>query len=77
MTRQQRRQQSKATARAATIHRTGLYTFEIGSRTRPGHTHQIDALRLRCSCEAGQHGDALLGARPRPHDRAGLPRHHP
>jgi len=56
MTRQQRRQQSKATAHAATIHRTGLYTFEIDSRTRPGHTHQIDALRLQCSCEAGQQG---------------------
>jgi len=56
MTRQERRQQSKATARAATIHRTGLYTFEIDSRTRPGHTHQIDALRLQCSCEAGQKG---------------------
>ena len=56
MTRQQRRRQSKATARAATIRRTGPYTFEIDSRTRPGHTHMIDALRLQCSCEAGQQG---------------------
>jgi len=56
MTRQERRRQSKATARAATIRRTGPYTFEIDSRTRPGHTHKIDALRLECSCEAGQKG---------------------
>ncbi len=56
MTRQQRRHQNKATARAATIRRTGAYTFEIDSRTRPGHTHTIDALRLHCSCEAGQKG---------------------
>jgi len=56
MTRQQRRCQSKATARAATIRRTGAYTFEIDSRTRPGHTHKINALRLHCSCEAGQKG---------------------
>jgi hypothetical protein len=56
MTRQQRRQQSKASARAATIRRTGTYTFEIDSRTRPGHTHTINALRLECSCEAGQKG---------------------
>jgi len=56
MTRQERRRQSKATARAATIRRTGTYTFEIDSRTRPGHTHTIDALRLTCSCEAGQKG---------------------
>jgi len=56
MTRQERRRQSKATARAATIRRTGTYTFEIDSRTRPGHTHTIDALRLQCSCEAGQKG---------------------
>jgi len=56
MTRQERRRQSKATARAATIRRTGPYTFEIDSRTRPGHTHTIDALRLTCSCEAGQQG---------------------
>jgi len=56
MTRQQRRRQSKATARAATIRRTGPYTFEIDSRTRPGHTHQIDALHLTCSCEAGKEG---------------------
>jgi len=56
MTRHERRRQSKATARAATIRRTGTYTFEIDSRTRPGHTHTIDALRLTCSCEAGQQG---------------------
>ncbi len=56
MTRQEKRRQSKASARAATIHRTGTYTFEIASRTRPGHTHKIDALRLTCSCEAGQKG---------------------
>jgi len=56
MTRQEKRRQSKATARAATIHRTGPYTFEIDSRTRPGHTHKIDALRLECSCEAGKEG---------------------
>jgi len=56
MTRQERRRQSKATARAATIRRTGAYTFEIDSRTRPGHTHQIDALHLTCSCEAGKEG---------------------
>jgi len=56
MTRQERRRQSKATARAATIRRTGTYTFEIDSRTRPGHLHKIDALRLQCSCEAGQKG---------------------
>jgi len=56
MTRQERRQQSKASARAATIRRTGTYTFEIESRTRSGHTHMIDALRLQCSCEAGQKG---------------------
>ncbi len=56
MTRQERRQQSKASAHAATIRRTGPYTFEIDSRTRPGHTHTIDALRLECSCEAGQKG---------------------
>ncbi len=56
MTRQQRRRQSKATARVATIRRTGAYTFEIDSRTRPGHTHKIDALRLHCSCKAGQEG---------------------
>jgi len=56
MTRQERRRQNKATARAATIRRTGPYTFEIDSRTRPGHTHKIDALRLQCSCEAGKEG---------------------
>ena len=56
MTRHERRRQSKATARAATIRRTGTYTFEIDSRTRPGHTHKIDTLRLQCSCEAGQQG---------------------
>jgi len=56
MTRQERRRQSKATARAAIIRRTGVYTFEIDSRTRPGHVHTIDALRLQCSCEAGQKG---------------------
>ncbi len=56
MTRQERRRQSKASARAAIIRRTGTYTFEIDSRTRPGHTHKIDALRLTCSCEAGQQG---------------------
>jgi len=56
MTRQEKQRQSKATARAATIRRTGPYTFEINSRTRPGHTHTIDALRLTCSCEAGQKG---------------------
>ncbi len=56
MTRYEKRRQSKATAHAATIRRTGAYTFEIDSRTRPGHTHTIDALRLRCSCEAGQKG---------------------
>ncbi len=56
MTRHEKRRQSKTSARAATIHRTGAYTFEIDSRTRPGHTHKIDALRLTCSCEAGQKG---------------------
>jgi len=56
MTRQEKRRQSKATARAATIRRTGTYTFEIESRTRSGHTHMIDALCLTCSCEAGQKG---------------------
>jgi len=56
MTRQEKRRQSKTSARAATIRRTGTYTFEIDSRTRPGHTHTIDALRLQCSCEAGQKG---------------------
>ncbi len=56
MTRQERRRQSKASARTATIRRTGAYTFEIGSRTRPGHVHTINALRLECSCEAGQKG---------------------
>jgi len=56
MTRQEKRRQSKTTARAATIRRTGKYTFEIDSRTRPGHTHNIDALRLTCSCEAGKEG---------------------
>jgi len=56
MTRQEKRRQSNTTARAATIRRTGKYTFEIDSRTRPGHTHTIDALRLTCSCEAGQKG---------------------
>ncbi len=56
MTRHEKRRQSKATAHAATIRRTGPYTFEIGSRTRPGHTHTINALRLECNCEAGQQG---------------------
>ncbi len=56
MTRQEKRRQSKATAHAVTIRRTGKYTFEIDSRTRPGRTHKIDALRLTCSCEAGQKG---------------------
>ncbi len=56
MTRHERRRQNKATARAATIRRTGTYTFEIDSRTRPGYTHKIDALRLQCSCEAGKEG---------------------
>ena len=56
MTRQEKRRQSKTSARAAIIRRTGSYTFEIDSRTRPGHTHMIDALRLQCSCEAGQKG---------------------
>jgi len=56
MTRQEKRRQHKATARAATIRRTGKYTFEVDSRTRPGHTHKIDALRLTCSCEAGKEG---------------------
>jgi len=56
MTRQEKRRQHKAAARAATIRRTGKYTFEVDSRTRPGHTHKIDALRLTCSCEAGKEG---------------------
>ncbi len=56
MTRHERRRQSKASARTATIRRTGAYTFEIDSRTRPGHIHTINALRLECSCEAGQKG---------------------
>ena len=56
MTRQEKRRQNKATAHAATIRRTGKYTFEVDSRTRPGHTHKIDALRLTCSCEAGKEG---------------------
>ena len=56
MTRQEKRRQSKAIARAATIRRTGAYTFEIDSRTRPGRIHKIDALRLTCSCEAGKEG---------------------
>ena len=56
MTRQEKRRQNKANARTATIRRTGPYTFEIDSRTRPGRTHKIDALRLTCSCEAGQQG---------------------
>ncbi len=56
MTRHEKRRQSKTTARAATIRRTGKYTFEIDSRTRPGHTHMIDALRLTCNCEAGKEG---------------------
>ena len=56
MTRQEKRRQNQASARTATIRRTGTYTFEIDSRTRPGHTHTIDALRLQCSCEAGQQG---------------------
>ncbi len=56
MTRHERRRYSKATARTATIRRTGTYTFEIDSRTRPGHTHKIDALHLTCSCEAGKEG---------------------
>ncbi len=56
MTRQEKQRQNKATARAATIRRTSKYTFEVDSRTRPGHTHTIDALRLTCSCEAGKEG---------------------
>ncbi len=56
MTRHEKRRQNKATARAATIRRTGKYTFEVDSRTRPGHTHKIDVLRLTCSCEAGKEG---------------------
>ncbi len=38
------------------VEQVHTYTFEIDSRTRPGHTHTIDALRLTCSCEAGQQG---------------------
>jgi hypothetical protein len=40
----------------ATIHRTGRYTFEIASGTRPGLVHTQDVLHLTCSCEAGRQG---------------------
>jgi hypothetical protein len=42
--------------RRTTIHRTGRYTFEIASGTRPGLVHTQDVLHLTCSCEAGAQG---------------------
>jgi hypothetical protein len=42
--------------RRATIHRTGRYTFEVASGTRPGLVHTLDVLHLKCSCEAGTQG---------------------
>ena len=42
--------------RMATIHRTGRYTFEIASGTRPGLVHTLDVLHLKCSCEANAQG---------------------
>ncbi len=40
----------------ATVRRTGRYTFETTSGTRPGLMHAQDVLHLTCSCEAGQEG---------------------
>lgn len=40
----------------AIIRRTGRYTFEIASATRPGVVHTQDVLNLKCSCEAGARG---------------------
>jgi len=30
--------------------------YMVESASRPGLGHQVDTLRLRCGCEAGQHG---------------------
>lgn len=38
------------------IRRLGRTRFLIESRTRPGLGHQVDTLRLTCSCEAGKRG---------------------
>jgi len=46
-----------------TIRRTGRYIFETKSRTREGVTHTQDVLHLKCSCEAGAKGRAII-----PHD---------
>lgn len=42
--------------RKATIRRTGKYTFQIASATRPGVVHEQDVLHLKCTCEAGARG---------------------
>lgn len=42
--------------RKATIRRTGKYTFEIASATRPGMVYEQDVLHLKCSCDAGGRG---------------------
>lgn len=38
------------------IRRLSRTRFLIESRTKPGIGHQVDVLRLTCSCEAGKHG---------------------
>lgn len=39
-----------------TMRRVGRHVFQVSSRSRPGLTHTVDVSRLRCDCEAGQHG---------------------
>ena len=34
----------------------GPSRYLVESTTRPGLGHQVDVLRLRCGCEAGQYG---------------------
>jgi len=38
------------------IRRIATYRYLVESRSQPGIGHQVDTLRLRCSCLAGKHG---------------------
>jgi hypothetical protein len=39
-----------------TIRYKGGTQYEVQSRTRPDHTHHVDAYRLTCTCKAGRWG---------------------
>ena len=38
------------------IKRLGATRFLVESKSKPGVGHQVDTLRLHCTCPAGQHG---------------------